>query len=267
MAAGKAGWELDNAGFRLFDGTMNDYGAPSGKGITVEMPSATGAGFFRGTITASKIQGHGGGASGSGARMWFDLTAGDPVISPGGSSAGISPYWAITDDAGVIRVEAGILGALGISPSQWGIRVNDASRNPIFDSFGLIAVMSQPGGSLHGSSGQTFNAPAYADITDSRLTVSPVRMGSWLVLAGITGSTSGAGPGGVAATIGLDGVAQTTQATLTQWTQSGIAVNGTFIFAPNLSAGSHTFSIMCSGAAALTLAISSFDIWAFRLGT
>src|SRR5258708_6225984 len=142
MAPVNPGWELDKAGFRLFDGTTNDSGAPSGKGVTVEMPSATGNAFFRGTGTASRLQGKAGGAGGTGARMWFDFTAGDPQISPAGETPGVSPYWAITDRQGVRRVEAGLLATLGISPTQWGMRVNDAGSNPIWDSLGLIAVNS-----------------------------------------------------------------------------------------------------------------------------
>jgi len=142
MAAPPAnpGWQLDKSGFRLYDGTSNNYGAPSGAGVTVEMPSATGSAFFRGTITAAKIQGPQGGASGSGARMWFDFTAGDAAMAPAGATPGVSPYWAIADQNNVTRVEAGLLAAMGISPLQWGMRVNDQNHNPIWDSLGLIAV-------------------------------------------------------------------------------------------------------------------------------
>src|SRR5258708_13596724 len=131
MAPVNPGWELDKAGFRLFDGTTNDSGAPSGKGVTVEMPSATGNAFFRGTVTASRLQGKAGGAGGTGARMWVDFTAGDPQISPAGETPGLAPYLAITHRQGVRRVEAGLSAALGISPKQWGLGVNGARSNPI----------------------------------------------------------------------------------------------------------------------------------------
>jgi hypothetical protein len=140
MAPVGPGWQLDKAGFRLFDGTQNNYGAPSGAGVTVEMPTATGNAFFRGTVVAAKIQGPQGGASGSGARMWFDFTAGDKQLGPAGATPGVSPYWAIADERGVTRVEAGILATLGVSPLQWGMRVNDANHLPIWDSLGLIGV-------------------------------------------------------------------------------------------------------------------------------
>src|SRR5258708_27630589 len=129
MAPVNPGWELDKAGFRLFDGTQNDYGAPSGKGVTVEMPSATGNAFFRGTVTASRLQGKAGGAGGTGARMWVDFTAGEPHISPAGETPGGSAYWAVTDRQGDRPVEAGLLAALGNFPTQRGIAVNDSGKN------------------------------------------------------------------------------------------------------------------------------------------
>src|SRR5260370_42462409 len=100
------------------------------------MPAGTGNAFVRGTATASKIQGPQGGASGTGARMWLDFTAGDVAMAPAGATPGVSPYWAIADQNGITRVEAGLLAALGVSPLQWGMRVNDANNNPIFDFLG-----------------------------------------------------------------------------------------------------------------------------------
>lgn len=277
MGSAVPAWQLDHAGFRLYDGTQNDYGAPSGPGVTTELPSGTGNAFFRGIVTASRIQGVQGGATGKGARMWFDFTAGDPSVAPAGATAGISPYWGITDDNGVIRVEAGLLAALGISPSQWGIRVSDGTGKPIFDSMGLIAVMAQPGtapgnpqfsnGAIHGSSGFSFAAPTYSDVPFSELTVTVPRQSSWLCLADISASTGGAGPGGTSIAIGLDGVAQVGTGSLLQYTQTGLNVNGTLIYAPVLQAGIHTFSIMASGSPALVLTMNTFDIWAFQLGT
>lgn len=160
------GWTSDGNGYRVYDGTSNDYGAPSGPGVTVEL-TPFGNAFFRGTITTSRLQGKAGGAAGRGARMWLDFTAGDPLMGPAGATAGVSPYWAVTDDNGVIRVEAGLLTALGISPTQWGLRVRDALNNPIFDSLGLIAVMKSLGSSAYNGTDQIIGATSATDVNGS----------------------------------------------------------------------------------------------------
>ena len=64
--------------------------------------------------------------------MWMNLV---------GVTPGVAPYQAVTDASGTIRVEFGNLAANGISPAQEGLRANDSSGNPIFDSLGLIGVM------------------------------------------------------------------------------------------------------------------------------
>jgi hypothetical protein len=70
----------------------------------------------------------------------------------------------ILDDAGISRAEMGQLAANGISPAQYGFRANDAHGNPIFDSLGLIAVMTNI--ALFGYGGATAAASAgYNDVT------------------------------------------------------------------------------------------------------
>lgn len=63
-------------------------------------------------------------------------SAGQPA-----SQWALSPTeFSVADPGGIVRAEMGNLGAIGISPAQWGFRANDASGNPIFDSQGLIKV-------------------------------------------------------------------------------------------------------------------------------
>lgn len=65
------------------------------------------------------------------------------IKNDGGAQAGSSPRMSITDPNGVVRAEAGFLAANGNSPQQWGFRASDAGNVPIFDSLGLINVMSR----------------------------------------------------------------------------------------------------------------------------
>lgn len=94
--------------------------------------------------------------------MWMNLVGNQP---------GQSPYQAVTDTNGTIRVELGNLAANGNSPAQFGLRANNASGTPIFDSLGLIGVFKSLGvvsGSLNTSS------TTYADVT-STLTITLTR--------------------------------------------------------------------------------------------
>src|SRR5262249_31458072 len=59
--------------------------------------------------------------------MWMKLDGNQP---------GQAPYQAVTDASGVVRVELGNLAANGISPAQFGLRVNNAAGNPILDNIG-----------------------------------------------------------------------------------------------------------------------------------
>lgn len=65
--------------------------------------------------------------------MWMNFT---------NAGAGLGPYSAVTDPSNVVRAEWGNLAANGNSPAQYGFRANNGAGVPIFDSLGLIAVMS-----------------------------------------------------------------------------------------------------------------------------
>lgn len=79
-----------------------------------------------------------------GQQMLIDMTR---------SLAGTAPRISVTDTSNVVRAEMGNLasysGPNGVnSPAQYGFRANDSVGNAIFDSLGLIAVMTQPGGAF-----------------------------------------------------------------------------------------------------------------------
>lgn len=80
--------------------------------------------------------------------MWMNFT---------NAGAGLGPYSAVTDPSNVVRAEWGNLAANGNSPAQYGFRANNASGVPIFDSLGLISVMSVLG-SFTDNNGDTINS-------------------------------------------------------------------------------------------------------------
>jgi hypothetical protein len=72
-----------------------------------------------------------------------------------GNQVGVAPRQTVTDANGIVRFEIGNLAANGVSPAHYGWRVNDASGNPVADTFGPIA---QKTGQIiaHGSGSGTF---------------------------------------------------------------------------------------------------------------
>lgn len=122
------GVDITASGITLYDGTTNNYGG--GTGVTGQLNATNGNAFFSGTVGASQIQGVSGGSSGSGARMWLDLKD---------TTAGVGPLLDVNDGT-VDRVQVGNLAANGNSPAQYGLRVNDSTGSPIFDSLGLMKV-------------------------------------------------------------------------------------------------------------------------------
>ena len=124
---------------------------------------------------------------GSKSSMWLNLS---------GSQPGKAPYQAVTDASGVIRVEIGNLDVNGISPAQLGFRANDAAGAPIFDSLGLIAVMTQLANAFAGS---TFNVTSSTPtlITGATITFSLSRQISVLIAYGASMSVPATGDGGV----------------------------------------------------------------------
>lgn len=189
-------WVLDRNSFRAFDGSANNYGAPSGIGVAVEITS-TGKLFL------------------------------------GGAAAQL----VIDDASGTPRVELGPMPARGISPAQNGLRVNDASGNPIFDTLGLIAIVNQLGqGSFSGPTNFTTTTPTV--LTGTSLTFSLARAQRVLLTANGQGNSTG-NSGRI--DIFLDG--STDWAGWLTWGVSGPTVSSAFVVSDSLAAGSHTYDL------------------------
>src|SRR5262249_2098179 len=95
--------------------------------------------------------------------MWMKLDGNQP---------GQAPYQAVTDVAGIIRVELGNLAANGISPAQLGLRVNDANGNPILDNIGPISSGVMKSFGVTDVTNQTFTSATFATVTGSGVTFS-----------------------------------------------------------------------------------------------
>ena len=149
-----ARFELDGNGLRYYDGTSNDYGLGA-NGQRANL-NKSGSLTLSGTLVASLVQGTAGGVGGSGARMWADF---------GTPSAGTAPLLNVRDAGGYDRLQFGNLTASGggLSPAQYGVRVNDASGTPIFDTIGLMqAAILRVSTGWHNTS---LAAPATTDLT------------------------------------------------------------------------------------------------------
>jgi len=92
--------------------------------------------------------------------MWIDLV---------GNTPGQAPYLAVTDANGTVRVELGNLTANGSSPAQFGIRVNDATGSPIFDSVGLFGNRVMQSLGITDVTNLTFNSTTFATVTGSSI--------------------------------------------------------------------------------------------------
>jgi hypothetical protein len=84
-----------------------------------------------------------------------------------GNQPGIAPRATVTDANGTVRVEYGNLAANGVSPAQFGFRANDANSNPIFDSLGLISVMTVLAQQTSGVITQSITGPVTAATVNS----------------------------------------------------------------------------------------------------
>lgn len=173
--------------------------------------------------------------------MWLALAGGQP---------GLGPYQAVSDPNGIVRAELGNLAANGVSPAQWGFRASDANGNPIFDSLGLINVMTQLGQAILGSSFATTSA-TLVQITGMTVTFSLTRALRVLVLAQTNCSYGGGSPNTGFIDLFLDGTDLSSGGgapapeILVPSTSSG-AATGMLYYSASLAAGSHTFALKAS---------------------
>ena len=192
--------------------------------------------------------------------MWVNLM---------GNLPGQAPYQAITDAAGVVRAELGNLAANGISPAQFGFRANNAAGTPIFDSLGLIAVMSELGHKNSATpSTYTTTTPTLVQAggTTASITFTLARQARVLALYSILGFS--------ATLVGLvdtfvDGVNKSSAG----WPDVGFGANtplttGVSYYSEALAVGSHTIELRgyLQGTPPGTLTVSTFDLIVWLLG-
>lgn len=188
------------------------------------------------------------------------------------------------DPNGVTRAEMGNLGLNGISPQQWGFRANGPDGTPIFDSLGLIAVMSQLG-QVHfdGPSPQAITSFSDTLLDDGNghpatVTFTLVRQARVLLLAIVAAyvSTTSAGLGIGQVSVNVDGVDQETLGLagtlgfqLDPSATQGVPYNGPQIWSEPLSQGSHTIELVGTVGPnpQATLNIIDYGMWVFLLGS
>jgi len=175
----------------------------------------------------------------------------------------------VFDDAGVSRAEMGLLDANGISPAMYGFRANDASGAPIFDSLGLISVMTLLANSTLQSATNYVGAgsTSYADMTvnePQQATFTLTRPTNVLLFTKNTARTSGG-----------SGTFAYTQITLTGKAPSGLGLwdvrnvvyisDTTFVF-HSLPAGTFIAKQQVAADVGQTLACNGGGIDVFQLG-
>lgn len=172
---------LDGTSLRLYDGSTTDYGAPSGVGVTVEL-TAQGAGFFQGTVSASKVYASTVatsatmGQTGAGAGFKLSADSATPYLDffTAGSTIAGSRFFYAKDSASPFAV-AGILAAnvmtfaLGAADSvseaittTGGPIIADALAIATFKPSGTVALKAL--GSFLSTSGGSIT-PQYAQAT------------------------------------------------------------------------------------------------------
>jgi hypothetical protein len=151
--------------------------------------------------------------------------------------------FAAIDPNGVTRAEMGNLAANGISPAQWGFRANDASGSPIFDSLGLIKVMTSLG--LVDVSSLTFTSTTFADIAGASVAFTIARQANVRIDFTTTGkvSTNNGNVGFVNAQV----VGGVSSGNLNYGVVANFAqTSSAWLWAPTLAAGSYTAKLQAA---------------------
>lgn len=219
-------WALDRASFRAYDGTSNNYGAPSGAGVSVE-------------ITA------------------------DGRLFLGGQAANL-----VIDDAnGVPRVELGPMPARGVSPAQTGLRVNDGNANPIFDTLGLIGVMTLLGSVTNVSQSSVTGNGSWQAVSGSTVSFSLARQTAVLVLGAATVVDPTVGDSGfnLEGTVLVDGAQSNSNGPVFAPGTASFTMTP-FAVLPTLSASSHTVSLGVNQTSTHLWTVIGGYVYVFQLG-
>lgn len=196
---------------------------------------------------------------------------GNMWLSQTGNQPGQAPYQAVTDLAGVTRVEFGNLAANGISPAQYGFRTNDASQVPLFDSLGVIGVMSSLGSNFFPGN-QTITSATPVLITQTAVTFTLTRAIRVLIVYSASVSENPTGSGNLSlADLFIDGSNQSAggngPAIELQYapTTNG-AVTSTGVYTPSLASGSHTVDLRGSTNGTAGINVTQAAMLCYRSG-
>lgn len=188
-----------------------------------------------------------------------------------GNQAGVAPRASVTDGAGTVRAEFGNLAANGNSPAQFGFRASSAAGVPLFDSLGLIGVMTQVGGTISIGLNQTIASATDIAVTGSTATWSPTRTGNFGVWFSVICSYLGTSLGTGNVNLYLDTVNNAGVNSLPlYWSNvTGPLTLSGFAAPLNLAAGSHSISLKANQSGNLglsTFTVNSFQTTVFQLG-
>lgn len=173
-------------------------------------------------------------------------------------------YLVVKDGNGVTRVEMGNLPANGISPAQFGLRVDDQNNTPIFDSLGLINVMSVLGSFTDNNADSiTSTTPVVLDSVSVTFNLSrPANVLAWFMsTAQAKTSTTGFF---ASARIFFDGTAHGPTGF---WDKANGYTNASISHFINLAAGSHTVDFRVSVDSGITWTNFQTTLNVFLLGT
>jgi hypothetical protein len=157
------------------------------------------------------------------------------------------------------------------SPAQYGFRAIDGQGNAIFDSMGLIAVMTQPGGSTHVGVQSPISSLTYVLIPGTPVSFMLKRQTTIFAMGTVTGAASLAGAGHYAyATIFVDGAKPSIANEPRFANASGQSLNGLTLASVVLGAGTHIVDLRGltdSAAGGQVFNIDSADLYVFQLGS
>lgn len=178
----------DATSFRLYDGTVTNYGAPSGAGVTFEAKND-------GSVFASKLKLQ---SSPSGSYILMN--------AQGAATAGVSPYLSINDGTRD-RVQFGNLASYtdpsGFSSAAgYGGRALDSSGNLLWDTNGISQTMKRISSNSFGAGNINVNATTAFVVPFSPINYVLSRQQTVLIIGTMTASWNG--PTNAQALVGLE---------------------------------------------------------------
>lgn len=231
-------WVLDQTSLRVYDGTLNNYGAPSGVGVIAEF-GANGQTFLGAGLTLqSALSG-----------PLLQLVAATPLLR--------------VSDGSVDRFLAGNMSVNGVSPAGYGFRVNDSGGNPLLDHLGPITggVMASLGVSS-GTGGSTTTSTTPVDVPGTPMTITvstrPKNLLLFALFVGhvsVEGNTMGTiiNPGGAGSASGSAPIGTAQDVTGMAW-----------LYIPSVAVGSYTMKLqfqVSGGGITGTMSGSNLQVW------